>query len=451
MISLLRARIVASKGAFIGSATGLIALVLVVGTPVGMAQAVEVQKVVSARGIEAWLVEEDTVPLIAMSFAFVGGAAQDPAHLPGVANMLSGLLDEGAGDLDSAVFQHALDEFSIELSFDADRDSFGGSLRTLVENRDEAARLLRLALTEPRFDPKPVERIRAQVVAGIQSDERDPDNVAADALKVAVFPDHPYGRPVEGTLESVAAITVDDLRTFHGKNIARDNLKVAVVGAINAADLAELLDEVFGSLPVKANLDLVRNVEPVIGERIDIAMNNPQTVLLFAGKGMVRSDPDFIPAAVAFHILGGGSFSSRLYEEVREKRGLAYSIGLGLRAYDHAGAVLGSTSTRSDQADQVVALVESEISRFASEGVDEDELVEAKSYLIGSYALRFTTSTRIARQLLAIQLDGLGIDYINRRNDLIASVTGDDIRRVARRVFGNGEDLTVVRVGPPAS
>jgi zinc protease len=429
----------------------LAALVLAVVAQAGTAQAVEVQKVISARGIEAWLVEEDTVPLIAVSFAFVGGAAQDPARLPGVANMLSGLLDEGAGDLDSQAFQSALDEHSIELSFDADRDTFGGSLKTLVENRANAGRLLRLALTEPRFDPEPVERIRAQIIAGIRSDERDPDNVAGEALAAAAFPNHPYGRPVEGTLETVAAITADDLRTFHGKNVARDNLKIAVVGAINSAELAEFLDEVFGSLPVKANLDLVGNVEPIIGERIDIAMNIPQTVLLFAGKGLVRSDPDFVPAAIALRILGGGAFSSRLYEEVREKRGLAYSIGFGLRALDHGGLTVGGTKTRADQADRVVDLIESEIARFASEGVAADELAQAKSYLIGSYASRFTTSTRIARQLLAIQLDDLGIDYIERRNDLIASVTVGDIGRVTQRLFGEGEELTVVRVGQPAS
>lgn len=427
----------------------LVALMLVLSVLAGAAQAVEVQKVVSAKGIEAWLVEEDTVPLIAMSFAFVGGAAQDPAQRPGVANMLSGLLDEGAGDLDSTAFQAALDAHSIELSFDADRDTFRGSLRTLVESRDEAARLLRLALTAPRFDTEPVERIRAQVIAGILSDERDPDDVASEALATAVFPDHPYGRPVEGTLESVTAITVDDLRTFHGKNIARDNLRISVVGAIDAAELAELLDEVFGALPVKANLDVVADVQPVTGERIDIAMNIPQTVLLFAGKGIVRSDPDFVPAAIALRILGGGAFSSRLYEEVREKRGLAYAIGFGLRAYDHAGLVVGSTKTRTDQADRVVDLIESEIDRFVVEGVTADELAAAKSYLIGSYAQRFTTSNRIARQLLTIQLEELGLDYINRRNDLIASVTVDDIKRATRRLFG--DDLTVVRVGQPAS
>lgn len=450
MIGIIRA---ATAGLLVRSAGfvagRLVALMLVLSVLAGAAQAVEVQKVVSAKGIEAWLVEEDTVPLIAMSFAFVGGAAQDPAQRPGVANMLSGLLDEGAGDLDSTAFQAALDAHSIELSFDADRDTFRGSLRTLVESRDEAARLLRLALTAPRFDTEPVERIRAQIIAGILSDERDPDDVASEALAAAVFPDHPYGRPVEGTLESVTAITVDDLRTFHGKNIARDNLRISVVGAIDAAELAELLDEVFGALPVKANLGVVADVEPVTGERIDIAMSIPQTVLLFAGKGIVRSDPDFVPAAIALRILGGGAFSSRLYEEVREKRGLAYAIGFGLRAYDHAGLVVGSTKTRTDQADRVVDLIESEIDRFVAEGVTGDELAAAKSYLIGSYAQRFTTSNGIARQLLTIQLEELGLDYINRRNDLIASVTVDDIRRATRRLFG--DDLTVVRAGQPAS
>jgi zinc protease len=432
------------------SAPSLLATVaFVLFALVGSARAVEVQQVVSKSGIKAWLVEDDTLPLVAMSFAFVGGAAQDPLHLPGVANMLSGLLDEGAGALDSEAFQAALDESAIELSFDADRDTFGGSLRTLVENQAQATALLRLALTEPRFDREPVERVRAQIVAGIRRGERDPDSVAGEALIKAAFPDHPYGLPVEGTLETVSAITVDDLRTYHGKSIARDNLKIAVVGAIDAATLAELLDEAFGSLPVKANLDLVRDVEPAVGERIDIAMNIPQTVLRFAGRGVVRDDPDFIAAAIALRILGGGSFSSRLYEEVREKRGLAYSIGFRLRPYDHAGLVVGSTRTRADQADRVVDLIESEVTRFATDGATDEELASAKSYLIGSFALRFTTSTRIAGQLLAIQLDGLGIDYIDRRNDLIAAVTIDDIRRVTRRLLGG--ELTVVRVGQPAS
>ena len=422
---------------------------LLIGPLTVAARAVEIERVVSPLGIEAWLVEDDTVPLVAMSFAFIGGAAQDPAERPGVANMLSGLLDEGAGDLDSKAFQAALDEFSIDISFDASRDAFAGSLKTLVENRDQAARLLRLALTTPRFDIEPVERIRAQIVAGIRSDESDPDSIAGETLIKAAFPDHPYGRPLEGTLDTVAAITVDDLKTFHRRTIARDNLRIAVVGAIDATSLARLLDDVFGSLPAKAELSSVPDVEPALSERVDVVMDIPQTVLSLAGKGITRSDPDFIPASVATLILGGGGLSSRLYHEVREKRGLAYSVGIGLHVYDHAGLVVGGTKTRADQADNVVALIEAEIARFASEGPTEEELAKAKGYLIGSYALRFTTSTRIARQLLAIQLDNLGIDYIDRRKDLIAAVTVEDVRRVAKRLFSG--DMIIVRVGQAAS
>ncbi len=233
--------------------TLLAAVGIVIGFA-GAANAVDVQRVVSPHGIEAWLVEDQSIPLIAMSFAFVGGVGQDPADKPGVANMLSGLLDEGAGDLDSQAYQTRLDDLSIGLSFDAGHDTFSGSLKTLTENRDEAARLLHLALTAPRFDQEPVERIRAQIMTGIRARERNPGEIASNALMTAVFPDHPYGRPTEGTLDSVAAITVDDLNAFRSRIFARDNLKVAVVGAIDAATLGAMLDEVFADLPATADL-----------------------------------------------------------------------------------------------------------------------------------------------------------------------------------------------------
>jgi zinc protease len=212
------------------------------------AEAHNVQRVLSPKGIEAWLVQEDKVPLIAISFAFVGGASQDPAGKPGVANMVSDLLDEGAGDLDSQAFQAALDDYAVELSFDVDHDAFYGSVRTLVENRDETAKLLKLALTKPRFDEAPVERIRAQIEAGIRGNERDPDQMASDALRNAAFPGHPYGRPIEGTSDSVAVITASDLRTFFAHKYARNKIKVAVVGAIDAAAHGRQLDDVFGEL-----------------------------------------------------------------------------------------------------------------------------------------------------------------------------------------------------------
>ena len=180
-----------------------IALLFAPALTAGASHAVTIERVVSPKGIVAWLVQEDAIPLIAMSFAFDGGASQDPSEKPGVANLLSGLLDEGAGPLDSKAFQTALDDYSIGISFDAGRDTFGGSMRTLVENRDEAVRLLKLALTEPRFDPEPVERIRAQILTGLKANEYDPGDVASRALMASLFPDHPYGRPSDGTPETV--------------------------------------------------------------------------------------------------------------------------------------------------------------------------------------------------------------------------------------------------------
>ncbi len=413
------------------------------------AEAIDIQKVVSPGGITAWLVEDDSIPLIAMSYAFAGGAAQDPADRPGVANMLSGLLDEGAGNLDSKAFQARLDDLSIDMNFDAGRDYFYGSLRTLSANRDDAARLLRLALSQPRFDSEPVGRIRSQIITSIKRGEHNPNQLAAQAMREAIFADHPYGRSVEGTPESVAAITVADLKTFRQKTFARDTLKVAMVGAIDARAAGAMLDEIFAGLPAKADLAAVPDVTAKAAGRIDVPLSVPQTIISISAPGITRSDPDLIPAVVATYILGGGS-DSRLYRTVREQRGLAYSIGLGLDPLVHSGIVSGGTQTRSDQAEAVITLIRQEIARFAKDGPTADELAKAKAYLIGSYPLRFVTSGGIADQLLGLQIDGKGIDYVDRRNGLIAAVSIDDVRRVARRLFA-GNDLTVVRVGPPES
>ncbi len=409
--------------------------------------AVDIKRVVSPGGIEAWLVQDDSVPVIAMSFAFVGGGAtQDPPGKEGLANFASGTLDEGAGDMDSQAFQGKLDELSINLSYDVGKDAFFGTLRTLAVNQEEAFRLLQLSVNDPRFDSEPLERIRAQIAAGIRAGEKDPESIANDKWMAAAFPDHPYGRSTDGTLESLASLTADDLRGFHHRVFARDILKIAVVGAIDEQKLGTVLDQIFGSLPAKAELTAVTETPPAAGNRVDVDMDIPQSVLRFGGGALKRDDPEFIPAYIADYILGGGSFSSRLYTEVREKRGLAYSVYSILMPMDHTAVEFGGTATRSDRAEEALGLIQTEIKRFIEEGPTEEEVAKAKSYLIGSYALRFTSSTQIARQLLGIQMDDLGIDYINRRNDMIAAVTVDQVRQAAKRLFSGG--LVIVRVGP---
>ncbi len=410
---------------------------------------VNIQRVTSPGGIEAWLVQEDTVPIVTMNFAFDGGASQDPQGKPGVANMLSTLLDEGAGDLDSQAFQKKLADLNVQMSFDAGRDSFYGNLATLSDTQDQAFDLLHLALTEPRFDPEPVERMRAQLEAGLRSDLQDPNAVAGRAWSKAVFGDHPYGSPVDGTLESVADITDADIRAMHDKMFARDNLTVAVVGDIDAKALAPILDKVFGDLPEKADLKDVPEAKLPKGPIVQqVEMNIPQTVIEFGRPGMKRHDEDFIPAYVLNHILGGGTFSSRLYQEVREKRGLAYSVYTGLLPYDHAGLFIGGVATRAEKAGESLKIIKEQIEKMATDGPTEKELADAKKYLKGSYPLRFDSSSKIARQLVQIQLEDLGIDYIAKRNDMIDAVTIDDVRRAAKELLGDG-DLYVVSVGEP--
>jgi len=393
-----------------------------------------IQRVVSPGGIEAWLVHDTTLPLVAMEIAFIGGAAQDPAGKPGVANLLSSMLDERAGDLDARAFQDKLAEKAIELHFDASRDTFSGSLRTLSENAPEAFELVRLAVNQPRFDNDAIERMRQATLANLRRRMNDPSTLASLNWAARAFPDHPYGRPVNGTLQSVPTIERDDLVNFARRNFARDNLKIAVVGDITPEALAPALDTMFGGLPAKAELTPVPNVTPQgLGSTIVQELDVPQTSMVFGGIGLKRNDPDFIPAFVLNHMLGGSAFSSRLFREVREKRGLAYSVYSHLAPLDHAALILGGTATKNDRAGESVDLIRAEWMKLLTDGPTEAELDEAKSYLIGSFALRFDSSAKVAAQLLQIQIDNLGIDYIDRRNDLVAAVTLDDIHRVAER------------------
>jgi zinc protease len=409
------------------------------------AGATTIERVVSPGGIVAWLVHEPAVPMIAVDFAFAGGAAQDPLGKGGTANFVASLLDEGAGDLDSKAFSDRLERKAIEMSFSAERDSVRGGLRTLTENRDEAFDLLRLALTAPRFDTSDVELNRAQLLSILRRQTTSPGDIASQRWWQTAFEGHPYGRPVNGTQVSLQGITVDDLRTYAHKVLARQNLKVAVVGDIDAETLKPILDRVFGALPEKPDLVAVESATPQgLGRRIDINLDVPQTVVDFGGPGIARKDPDFMAAYLINHILGGGSSDSRLYQEVREKRGLVYSIADSLIWMEHSAVLIGGTATRADRANETVDLVQKEIHRFAEDGPTAAELTEAKNYLNSSFALNLDTSSKIASLLVQLQLDGLNTDYFTKRPDMINAVTLDDAKRVAKRLLNAGLLVTVV-------
>jgi zinc protease len=408
------------------------------------ALATTIERVVSPGGIEAWLVHEPAVPMIAIDFAFVGGAAQDAPAKGGTATLVASLLDEGAGDLDAKTFHALLERKAIELGFQAERDTLRGTLRTLTENKDEAFEYLWLALTQPRFDPSDVEVIRAQILSMLRRATTSPTDIANLRWWQVAFADHPYGRPVNGTLESVPTVTIADLKDYTHRVLARGNLKVAVVGDIDAETVKTMLDRVFGALPAQPDLKPVPNVSPQgLGRRIVVKLDVPQAVVAFGGPGIARKDPDFMAAYIVNHILGGGAFSSRLYQEVREKRGLAYSVYDSLVWLNHSALFLGGTATRADRASETLEVIDKEIHRLAEEGPTEDELTKAKAYLNGSFVLNLDTSSKIAALLVQLQLDGLGIDYFSRRAEMINSVTLDDARRVAKRMLDGGMLVTV--------
>ena len=413
------------------------------------ALAIDIQEVTSPKGIKAWLVENKAVPLIAMNFSFEPGASADPDGKEGLAYFLSAMLDEGAGDLDSEAFIARRDELGMKMSFDSGLDHFAGSFQTLSRNRDASFAHLKLALTAPRFDAEPVARIRSQLLVSAQQNAEDPERIASNAWMKSVFKGHPYGRDAEGSAATIKVISADDLHAIHKRLFSRKGLTIAVVGDVDAETLKRLLDETFGSLPDTAMAVAAPPLDLAIAPGVAIIDRDiPQSIITFGAKGILRGDPEFIPAFVASYILGGGGFGSRLTDEVRVKRGLTYGIGYGLAPLDQAGVMMGSVGTRNEKAGEVLDVVRDVLKTYGSDGPTAQELVEAKTFLTGSYALRFDANTKIASQLLGLQQENLGIDYVNTRNGLVDAVSLDRVKAQAKRLY-DPEALVVTVVGKP--
>ncbi len=413
------------------------------------ASAIEIKEIVSSKGIKAWLVEDHTNPIITVNIAFRGGSALDPTGKEGLANLISATLDEGAGELKSQAFQQNLEDLAISLSFNSRLDSFSGSLRTLKKNQTIAFDLLRLALTKPRFDLEPVERIRSQIIAGIRRQSESPRHIARRTLFKKLFPNHPYGRPSDGTEDTVNVIKIADMKIFVEQRLARNNLIVSVIGDITEANLKTLLDQTFGALPAKAAPWDVAEIAPDATKKtIVVDKPIPQSVITFAQPGIKRNHPDFFPAYVMNYVLGGGGFESRLYEEVREKRGLAYSAYSYLAPMNHAGIIIGGAGTANARTGETVTVLQNEWAKMNKSGLNERELIDAKTYLTGSYPLQFSSSGRIAGMMTGIQLEELGLGYIKKRNGLIEAVTLKDVNRVAANLLDPNK-ITMVVVGKP--
>ena len=412
--------------------------------------AVNVDVVTSPGGLKFWLVPSYAVPLVSLEFAMRGGAAQDPAEKAGLGALTAALLDEGAGELDSQAFHRALDEKAVEMSFHCDRDHWSGRMRTLTKNLDRAGELLRLAVNAPRFDEEPFERVREHMNARLRHDANDPATLANRNWKAKSFPHHPYGQAADGALETLARIERTDLVDAARRGIARDQLLIAVVGAIDEKGAAALVDKAFADLPARGKLKPVAEAAFAgLGAIEKVDLDVPQSTIRFGRPALKRDDPDFIPSIVAAHVLGGsGNMTSRLFREVREKRGLAYTVFGTFYSLEHGAYFYGGTTTKNERARESFDVASAEIRDVALNGLTKEELEKGKTYLIGSYPLRFDTSAKIASQLVHIQLERRAPEWLVERNREIGAVTMESVKRAAHRAFGDGSLHTTV-VGRP--
>lgn len=409
---------------------------------------VKIQDITTPAGIDAWLVEEHSIPFTALELRFRGGTTLDAPGKRGAVYLMTALLEEGASELDSREFARALESLAASFSFDASDDSVSISARFLTENRDQVLALLRDAIHSPRFDPDAVERVRAQVIASLQNDTKNPDSIARQTFSKRAFGDHPYGSDGEGTIKSVSALTREDLQQAHRDVFARDRLYIGAVGDITPEELGALIDKLLGDLPATGRaIPGAADVQLTGGVTI-VDFDTPQSVAIFGQRGIERKNPDFFAAYVLNQVLGGGSFESRLMNEVREKRGLTYGVYSYLAPKDLAAVYLGSVASANDRIGEAMSVIRQEWIKAATQGVTEEEVEAAKTYLTGAYPLRFDGNGQIASILAGMQMDGLPIDYIATRNDQIDAVTVEDVNRVAAELL-DPDGLRFVVVGQP--
>ena len=412
---------------------------------------IKIEQVTSEGGIQAWLVNESAIPFVAIQIAFQGGTALDAEGKTGATNFMVGLLEEGTGNMDATAFRQASESLAAKFGFSANRDSVRISVQVLKSNMNVALALLRKAIMDPAFNETAISRVRAQIISGLESDLKDPQTIASNKLNAIAFAGHPYALPSNGTLDTVEALTRSDLIDAHRAVLTKDHLVLSVVGDVTAAELAPMLDTVFGGLPEKGAKLPQKIVFGASKGTTVVDFPSPQSQAIWAQPIDVDPDhPDFIPLFVMNHILGGGGFGSRLTDEVREKRGLTYGIYsyiAWLGATEYLG---GSVASANATIGEAISVVKDEWKRMAEDGITELELEKAKKYLTGSYALRFDGNAKIARMMAGMQLDGFVPEYINVRNERINAITVEDVARVARTHM-QPDDLRFLIVGRPES
>lgn len=409
----------------------------------------DIQELRSDKDVPIWLVEDHSLPIISVNFVFQGtGSVNDPEDKQGLSRVFARMLTEGSGDMDSRAFKAALENNSISLGFGSGRDTLSGSLKTLRRNKDKAFGLLKLALEEPRFEQQALERVVSSALVQVKAALTNPSWIASRIMNDRAFAGHPYAMNSGGTLSTLPAIQVDDLKAFQ-QYLSLDRLKVAVVGDISADEAKTIVDDVFAALPVSSK----RNDNPRIdirnaGTVALVEKDIPQTVVQMYQTAISNDHPDYHLAKVMNYIYGGGGFGTRLMVEAREKRGLTYGIYSFVSSMNYADILGVSCSTKNETVKDILQIVREEAERMREKEVSDEELSTAKEYLIGSLVLEMTSTDAISELMVGLMADDLPVDYLDQRERAIRAATKEDIMRVAKEIL-SPDSFTTVLVGSP--
>ncbi len=411
---------------------------------------VRIQVLETKLGLKIWFVHTPNIPVISAAIAFKNaGVASDPKGKSGLTMLLAELLQEGVGEMPATAYKKYLLEKNITMTIGASSDTFNIAFRSVKENAQDVFDLLKQTLTQPRFDPDAQNRAKQQILTELMQATHSENAIASDQFNQQAFPNHPYGKSLRATISELPQITVDDFKKFMADRLGRDQLVLSIAGDIDPETLKELVDKTFQPLAEKATPIDVGFVDPVCDGTVKvISMDIPQSAIIFYQPGLSRQDPDFYAAYLLSKIVGDGEFHSRLWDEVREKRGLTYGIGMDLLWHKNTHYLMGHTSTKNQSVQETLNIIKEQWRLVVEKGIREDELKFVKERLMGGYPLGFSSTGRIVALMRSYQLDGLDADFINRRNNLIEKVTLDDVNRVAKKLF-QPEKLTFIVVGSP--
>lgn len=413
--------------------------------PLSLAARLLPQRSVLENGLVVLTSEQRTLPMVTLVLLIKAGSRHDLPGREGLANLTSRLLTYGTHRRTALEISETLDFMGARLSAGSSEDLTTVSLTLLKKDLGAGVNLLAEILTSSGFPPQEIERQRQSVIASIRAKEEDPGEIVQAKFLEALFSQSPYGRPVEGTEDSIKRVDRPSLSEFYDRFYQPDRAILAVVGDISHQEAVQLFSQAFRPWNKKGSAEETPpRASPGPANFIRVNKSLTQANIVIGHEGVPRGHPDYYVLQVMNQILGGGGLTSRLMASIRNERGLAYSVYSDFAGERHIGVFQITMQTKNETAEEAIQIAKDEIRRMREEGVGEEELQAAKDYLVGSFPLRFDTNRRVANFFAQVEFFALGVDYLERYPDLIRQVTREDILRVARRHLHPEKLITVV-------